>query len=138
MYPNTQNKYRHKAIFSPKEFLRYCKKVGYRRHLRPLKGLIVCYQASIMADPETRGMSYSMKANSVLQKALKKEPDNPRAHLLIAYNIYYTPEKFGGGPVQALQKFIAAREKFDVFTPESAIHPQWGKKDADDMISLCQ
>lgn len=95
------------------------------------------HQARIQVNPEARGMNYSMKAASMLQEAIEKNPGNPRAQLLMAYNIYYTPEMVGGGPEKALPMFIKARELFKTYSPESDIHPQWGVAEAIDMIETC-
>lgn len=96
------------------------------------------YQARIQVNPVARGMNYSMKATSMLQEAMKKDPGNPRAQLLMAYNTYYTPEMVGGGPERALPMFLKARELFNYFSPESDIHPQWGVAETLDMIETCK
>ncbi len=96
------------------------------------------FQARIQVSPQARGMNYSMKAASMLQEAKKKDPGNPRAQLLMAYNTYYTPEMVGGGPEKALPMFVRARELFDTYSPESDIHPQWGMAETLDMIETCK
>ncbi|MBN2480539.1 MAG: hypothetical protein JXB19_02270 [Bacteroidales bacterium] len=96
------------------------------------------FQARIQVNPLARGLNYSSKAGSILQKVMEKDPGNPRAHLLLAYNTYHTPEIFGGGPVNALPMFVEARNKFKAYNPDSDIHPRWGAEEASDMISKCE
>lgn len=95
------------------------------------------FQARIQVDPVMRGLNYSTKANSMLQKALQADPENPRAQLLMAYNIYYTPAIFGGGAAKALPMFIEARDCFNTFKTESEFAPRWGIEETLQMIQLC-
>jgi len=95
-------------------------------------------QARIQVNPATRGMSYSSKAVSLLDKALKADPGNPRAVMLKAYNIYYTPALLKGGASNALPVFIKARKMFASYVPDSQISPQWGEKETLNMINICE
>lgn len=85
------------------------------------------YQARIQVDPQARGYSYSMKSNAAFNKARKINTGNPRIDFLIAQNLLYTPEAFGGGAAAACPKFRSAAEKFESFKPESEISPDWGR-----------
>lgn len=96
------------------------------------------FQARIQVNPEIRGLTYSMKAGSLLQKAKKASPDNPRAQLLLAYNTYYTPAIVGGGPANALPMFIKAREKFNTYRTSFTFAPQWGEQETIEMIDACR
>ncbi|MBN1158689.1 MAG: hypothetical protein JXA61_04855 [Bacteroidales bacterium] len=96
------------------------------------------FQARIQVDPLVRGMTYSMKASSILQKVMQEDPENPRAYLLMAYQTYYAPGIIGGGPANAFPLFIKARDKFTSYIPESDIHPRWGAEETYDMIDVCR
>lgn len=95
------------------------------------------FQARIQVNPQTRGLNYSQKADAWLKKALANEPGNPRAHFLQACNVYYTPVVFKGGPRNALPLFLKAREKFKAYTPDLPFMPDWGERENQEMIKLC-
>lgn len=95
-------------------------------------------QARIQVNPELRGLTYSMKVNSLLKKVIQETPDNPRAQLLLAFNTYYSPAIVGGGPVNALPLFIRAMDLFSTFNPESEFLPRWGKEETLEMIDTCR
>jgi len=96
------------------------------------------YQARIQINPAVRGMSYSGKAEASLKKAMTSNPSNPRALSLMAYNVFYTPALFGGGPQKALAVFMKAREEFLVFKPLLPFFPCWGEPENEQMIVACK
>lgn len=85
------------------------------------------YQTRIQVDPQSRGQQYSMQSNANFAKAIKMNPDNPRADFLMAQNLLYTPAAFGGGPENACPKYRSAAEKFATFKPASELAPNWGE-----------
>jgi len=85
------------------------------------------YQGRIQVS-SMRGMAYSPKAAEILEKAIKENPENPRAHFLMGQNIYYTPSMFGGGTKNALPKFQKAKELFEKESGKSGLEPKWGGK----------
>jgi len=95
------------------------------------------YQSRIQVNPEMRGMSYSMKADANLKKATSADDSNPRAWSLMGYNVFHTPELFGGGAKKALPLFLKAREKYKIFKPLLPFMPQWGEPENERMISEC-
>lgn len=108
---------------------------GDKSELYALQGFL--YQGRIQVSP-MRGMSYSQKASEILQKAVKENPQNPRAIYLLAQNIYYTPKMFGGGSKNALPKFIAAKENFEKESSKKGIEPKWGAKSNMVMLEKCK
>jgi len=96
------------------------------------------YQSRLQVNPEVRGLAYSQKADACLKKAVAANPSNPRAAMLMAYNIYYTPAMFGGGPKKALPVFLKAREKYLGFIPELPFMPHWGNDENQQMIRECK
>jgi len=100
-----------------------------------LKGML--FQARISVDPQSRGMSYGMKANTALEKAKKLNPENPRIYFILGQSLFHTPKMYGGGKEVALPLFKTAEEKFKSFTPETEISPDWGKEINLQMIEAC-
>ena len=96
--------------------------------LHVLQGFI--HQGRIQADPMARGMQYSVKSNESFSKAEAIDPDNPRIYFLLAQNLLYTPEAFGGGAKTACPLFKKANEKFNTFVPDNELNPDWGKKES--------
>ncbi len=86
------------------------------------------YPSRIMIDPMTYGMELMGKMNGAIEKAIQLNPENPRSYFLRAVTVLNMPEGFGGGAAAAKPVFETAREKFERFTPKSAIHPNWGKE----------
>ena len=101
-----------------------------------LKAFVLQMQISI--DPMTRGMKYGMEADRLITKAIELNPGNPRPYMLRAESQFYTPEQFGGGKAKAKVNFEKAIERYKTFVPESSIHPNWGKKEAEDMLEKCK
>jgi len=96
------------------------------------------YQTRIQVSPVSRGLSFSKKADVSLKKAIAGDPDNPRAWSLIAYNVFYTPVPFGGGPKKALPLFIKAKEKFTTYKTYLPFMPRWGESENQQMIIDCR
>jgi hypothetical protein len=96
------------------------------------------YQIRLMVDPQSRAIAYSQKADASLKKAITSDPSNPRAYFLMGNNIYYTPAIFKGGPKNALAVFLKAREKYDAYTLQSPIMPNWGRQQNEEMIKNCR
>jgi tetratricopeptide (TPR) repeat protein len=96
------------------------------------------YQSRIQVNPAVRGMSYSSKAETSLQKAIAIDDKNPRAWSLLGYNLFYTPPLFGGGPEKALPFFEKARDKFKTFRPLLSFFPTWGEQENLNMIAECR
>jgi hypothetical protein len=82
--------------------------------------------ARMAVDPQNRWQKYGEIVGKNLAAAQKLNPENPRAKLLEASSIFYTPEAFGGGKKKALPILKTAVEKFEVFKPTSTLMPNWG------------
>lgn len=107
---------------------------GNKSELHALQGFL--YQGRIQVSA-MRGMTYSQKAASILEEALKENPENPRALFLLGQNIYFTPKMFGGGAKNALSKFMEAKQKFEKEKGIDGISPKWGEKANLRMIESC-
>ncbi len=88
----------------------------------------------ITVSPMERFMNLKPVADQLMAKAEELNPDNPRIYLQKGLVMMFTPEMMGGGKEKAMPLLLTAIEKFDLFEPESSIHPNWGKKIAEEMI----
>ena len=95
------------------------------------------YLAHIWIDPMTNGAKYSTMAYEEFDEALKYNPENPRPYYLKGQNLFFTPEPFGGGKVNAKPLLETARQKFETFEPKSEIWPNWGEGTNNYFLSLC-
>lgn len=91
----------------------------------------------MLVDPQARWISYGQEANSYLQKGKQLNAGNPRLYYLEGANVFGTPEQFGGGKAKAkpiLEKAVA------LYNAEKAkpLYPDWGKKQAEEMLAQCQ
>jgi hypothetical protein len=89
----------------------------------------------LMVDPQGRMMKYGPKSTELLYKARELNVDNPRVYFLLGQSLYFTPAAFGGGKEKAMEMLTTAMEKYEFFTPETELHPNWGKAQAQEMIS---
>lgn len=85
------------------------------------------YQARLGIAPMMRSLKYSRLVTETVAQAKALNPANPRAYLVGANNVYYTPSMFGGGAEAAKPLYEAARAKFAAFRPASALAPGWGQ-----------
>jgi hypothetical protein len=83
--------------------------------------------ARMAVSPQDRWQQYGAISSNALQNAYKINPENPRAKLLEAQGIFYTPEAYGGGKDKAKPLLQEAIEKFAKFKPVSSISPNWGE-----------
>ena len=107
---------------------------GDKSELYALQGFL--YQGRIQVSA-MRGMTYSQKAAEAFEKAVKENPNNPRAQYLLGQNIYYTPKMFGGGSKNALPKFQTAKALFDKENHADSFLPKWGAKSNQRMLDAC-
>lgn len=91
----------------------------------------------MIVDPQSRWMSYGQAAGQALEKALKLDPNNPRLHYLKGMSLFGTPEQFGGGKDKAKPVFEKAVQLYKEAKPKE-LYPEWGQKQAEDMVVQCQ
>lgn len=100
-----------------------------------LRNMVATQQ--MLVDPANRWMSYGQEAGTYLQKAKEMNANNPRLAYLEGASVFGTPEQFGGGKAKAkpiLEKAVALYKAEKV----KPLHPQWGQKQAEDMLVQCQ
>jgi hypothetical protein len=88
----------------------------------------------IAVDGQARWMKYGSAFDGAIAKAKEINPENPRAYLLKAQMVYYTPAQFGGGPEKACPEVQVANAKFTNFKPTSPIAPTWGAEQMKNLV----
>lgn len=94
-----------------------------------LKSMIAA--ARILVNKNIRGQKYGSQSARFAIEAIKLDTNNPRAYLLKARNVVNTPEAAGGGKKKAMAVYEQALEKYKLYKPESTLHPDWGKTEAE-------
>lgn len=99
--------------------------------------VLKAYQSQIhlAADPMNRWQADGEKFAGFLQSAKSINAENPRIYYLEGSSLFFTPEEYGGGKKVAKPMLEKAQQKFGVFKPETAIHPDWGKMETEWMLS---
>jgi len=92
----------------------------------------------LVVDPMSRWQSYGAIAAEAIAKAKEIDPKNPRPYLLEGQYLMNVPEAFGGGKGVAKKLFEKSVELFGNFKPASALHPSWGKEQAEQLLAACQ
>jgi hypothetical protein len=88
------------------------------------------YPSRILVDPMSRGMQYMELIFSTLEKAKTLNPDNPRIYFLEGVNKANLPPAMGGGPEEARPLLELSLAKFEAFTIEDPLWPNWGEEAA--------
>ncbi|MBX2969496.1 MAG: hypothetical protein KF803_08985 [Cyclobacteriaceae bacterium] len=101
-----------------------------------LEGFIHMIRVSV--DPASRGQQYSGLAMQTFGKAIGMNPENPRALALMAQMQYGTAQFFGSPTTEACGTLQKALEKFDSYTSENPLAPQWGRNMAEGMKEKCK
>ncbi len=91
----------------------------------------------MMVDPQARWATYGQEAGAQLKKGMELNPNNPRLYYLQGMSIFGTPEQFGGGKSKAKPVFEKAVTLFKAEQPKP-LYPDWGQKQAEDMLAQCQ
>ena len=97
---------------------------------------LLCY-ALMEITPMVNGPLYLPKANKALKTAKEKNPDNPRIYYLQGKSTMYMPDFMGGGKEAAAPILQKAMELFEKITPETDVHPAWGKGDTARLLEEC-
>ncbi|MBO9632837.1 MAG: hypothetical protein J7578_06935 [Chitinophagaceae bacterium] len=92
----------------------------------------------MIVNPMQRYQQYGPAIEKALNDAKSQDPNNPRPYYIQGQNLRYTPEQFGGGCVPAKPILEEALKKFESFKPASDLHPNWGKKQVEDLIASCK
>lgn len=99
---------------------------GDESELQALQAL--AYQLRLSLDPMQRYEQYGDLVYQSAETAKTINPANPRPYLILANQVNYTPEMYGGGAAKARPLYEAAKVKFEAFKPASALAPSWGQQ----------
>jgi tetratricopeptide (TPR) repeat protein len=91
----------------------------------------------MLVDPQTRYMTYGMKAKQDLEEAIQLNPDNPRIYYLQGESLFGTPVAFGGGKDKAKPLFEKALALYKTDKPKY-MWPDWGKERTELQLAKCQ
>lgn len=92
----------------------------------------------IMVDPMNRGMVYGMQSSQATAQAIAFDENNPRAYFFKGSSLFYTPEMYGGGKEKAQPELETSVSLFETFEPESELHPNWGREQAEELLGQCE
>ena len=111
--------------------------------MSPENSELLCLKSMIatgrmMADYQERMATYGPKASELLSQAIKLNPSNPRAYLLLGQNTFYTPSAFGGGKDKAKPILEKSVQLFETFEPATELDPAWGKGMAASILKQCE
>ncbi len=95
------------------------------------------HTARLNVDPMNRGAQYSGMATKVLRQAIKLNPENPRALLLMGQMMYGTAQFMGGSTTEACAMIEKSLDKFETAKPSHALSPKWGKGQATNALKQC-
>lgn len=96
------------------------------------------YTATLVQDPMTNGMKYSMLANAEYEKAKVLAPTNPRV-VFCSAEFALGGAKWSGADTKPICAEVARSiELFNNFKPESAFHPKWGLERAQQTLANCK
>lgn len=101
-----------------------------------LEGFV--HMIRVTVDPASRGQQYSGLAMQTFGKAIALNPENPRAHALLAQMQYGTAQFLGSSTAEACSANDAAIQKFAVFKSDNPFAPQWGKEMAEGLKTKCK
>jgi hypothetical protein len=91
----------------------------------------------MLVDPQTRWATNGKDASEALQKGLALDPNNPRLYYLQAMSLFNTPPQFGGGKDKAKPVFEKSVALYKSAQPKP-LYPNWGAKEAENMLAQCQ
>ena len=111
--------------------------------ISPNSSELVCLKSMIatgrmMVDYMERTAIYGPKATELLTQAIKLDPNNPRAYLLLGQNLLYTPAMYGGGKEKAKPVLEKSVQLFETFKPATDLDPAWGKNMAVSLLKKCE
>jgi len=111
--------------------------------IEPANAEIYCLKQQVavmqlLVDPMSRWQTFGAQASEAIAKAKQIDPSNPRPYLLEGQYLMNVPEAFGGGKAVAKKLFERSLELFSGFKPLSALHPNWGKEQAEQLLAACQ
>jgi len=93
--------------------------------------------AMLSVDPQQRGQSYSPRVFASLGKAMKINPNNPRAMALMARQQLGTSQFFGTEPDEACGLAEKSLTLYDT-EQQGGYAPRWGRDMAENVAAVCK
>ena len=103
--------------------------------LMTLQGYLQMIRVSI--DPASRGQQLAPAATQTLAKALKLNPENPRALLMLGQMLYGTDKFFGNDTNKACAMIQQSVVKFEQEDLSNPMMPHWGSETAKSASEHC-
>lgn len=91
----------------------------------------------LVINPAERAMNTAPLISQSIGKALQLDPGNPRALLIQLTNEMGTAQFFGQDTSPMCKQAQTLLETWDSHTPDSPIHPSWGKGQVEDIVKNC-
>lgn len=95
------------------------------------------YMGRIQVSPMIRGMTFSEKVFTAIDKARQLNPENPRSYYMEAMMTWNMPGFLGGGKDKACPIVAEALTHYDAFEPASPFSPNWGHEAAKGLQEKC-
>jgi len=96
------------------------------------------HTAWIAFDPMTNGQKFSGKVMQLYAQAEVISPKNPRVSFSKARFEMGSAQFFGTDIQPICERIENSITLFDNFKPETPFHPNWGKKQAEELLKTCQ
>lgn len=95
------------------------------------------YMGRIQVSPMIRGMTYTEKVFTAIDKARQLNPTNPRSYYMEAMMTWNMPGFLGGGKDKACPVIEEALTHYATFEPETPFSPNWGFEAAQGLQRKC-
>ena len=96
------------------------------------------YTGRLVVNPAARSMTTAPLVSQSIGKALALDPGNPRALYIKLTNEMGTAQYFGQDTAPMCEQAGILLENWDSHTPESPIHPSWGKAELEEIVRECE
>jgi hypothetical protein len=96
------------------------------------------YTGRLVVNPAERAMTTAPLVSQAIGKALSLDPGNPRALFIKLTNEMGTAQYFGQDTAPMCEQARKLLENWDSHTPESPIHPSWGKESVEEIVRECE
>ena len=93
--------------------------------------------ARLAVDGNNRWQKFGEIFEAHLNKAKALNENNPRIYHLKGTTVFYTPKMFGGGPKNAKEYFLKAKDLFDKESKATPLVPYWGASANAYLLSEC-
>lgn len=92
----------------------------------------------MMVNPMQRWQQYGALSGQLIEEAKQQDATNPRPFALQSQSLFYTPAQFGGGCSTAKPFAEQGSKLLTEFKPKSLMHPSWGKREFDTVMTGCK